>query len=64
VFRPPCPEMSPDDPEYEEPLVEPPMRGWELHPPDMSFGIPGKITCTAAKSYSVACSVKHLILRR
>jgi hypothetical protein len=49
--------MSPDDPEYEEPLVEPPMRGWELHSHNMNFGLPGKITHTVEKTYSVACSV-------
>jgi hypothetical protein len=27
VLRPPCPEMSPDDPVYEETLVKPPMQG-------------------------------------
>jgi hypothetical protein len=42
VFRPLCPEMSPDDPEYEEPLVQPPMRGWELHPPNMKFWVTWK----------------------
>jgi hypothetical protein len=48
--------MSPDDPEYEA-LVEPPMRGWELHPPNMNLGLPGQITRTVEKTYSVACSV-------
>jgi hypothetical protein len=57
VFRPPCPEMSPDDPVCEEPLIEPPIRGWELYPPNITFGLPGKITCTVGKTYSVACSV-------
>jgi hypothetical protein len=57
VFLPPCPEMPPDDPEYEESLVEPPMGVWELHPPNMNFGLPGKITRTVEKTYSAACSV-------
>jgi hypothetical protein len=57
VFRPPCPEMSPDDPVYEEPLVEAPIKGLKLHPPNMAFGLPGKTTCTVWKTHSAACSV-------
>jgi hypothetical protein len=57
VFCPPCPEMSPDDPVYEEPLVEPPMLGWKLHPPNMAFGLPGKTTCTVWKTHSAACCI-------
>jgi hypothetical protein len=49
--------MSPDDPEYEKPFVEPPMREWELHPPNMAFGLPGKTTRTIWKTHSVAHSV-------
>jgi hypothetical protein len=58
VFHPPCPEMSPDDPVYEEPLVEPPNKGWKFHPTNMLFGLPpGNTTCTIWKTAQTACNV-------
>jgi hypothetical protein len=52
VLRPPCREMSPDDPVYVEPLVESPTQGWKLHPHNMVFGSPGKTTYCMEDSLS------------
>jgi hypothetical protein len=56
IFRLPCPEMSPDAPVYEEPLIEPPMRRWKLHPPNQAW-----FTChnirTVWKTAQAACGV-------
>jgi hypothetical protein len=51
--------MSPDDPVREAPLVEPPMRGWKLHPPNMDFGLPEYTFCMEEKQEVASVLTPH-----